>query len=160
MSDDWDERVETFWREATDIDEEATLSALRVLVDERPVDDAASVFEWASVQDFLGHEAEAIPLYRRALSLGLDEIRRPKAQIQLASSLRNVGDTSEAITILEGMESGGSTADAQQAFLALALFDAGRSGDALRVALMTLGKTLPLYGGAIIHYAGEISPKK
>ena len=160
MSDDWDERIGTFWREASDIDEQPTLSALRVLIDERPADDAASVFEWASVHDFLGHEAEAIPLYRRALSLGLDETRRSKAQIQLASSLRNLGDASEAIRILEGMESGGNTGDAQQAFLALALFDAGRSGDALRVALMALGKTLPRYGGAITYYAGELSSKK
>lgn len=159
MSDDWDERIGTFWREASDVDEQATLSALRALIDERPADDAASVYEWASVHDFLGHEAEAIPLYRRALSLGLDQTRRAQAQIQLASSLRNIGDTSEAIRILEEMESDGSTGDAQQAFLALALFDAGRPGDALRVALMALGKTLPFYGRAITRYADEISSK-
>ena len=160
MSDNWEERIETFWSTASDIDEQATLKALRLLIDERPADDAASIFEWASVQDFLGHEAAAIPLYRRALFLGLDETRRSKAQIQLASSLRNVGDASEAIRILEGMEPGGTTGDAQQAFLALALFDAGRSGDAVRVALMTLAKTLPLYGGSIAYYAGEISSAK
>ncbi|TFD28157.1 tetratricopeptide repeat protein [Cryobacterium lyxosi] len=40
---------------------------MQALITERRDDDPAAIFEWASVHDFLGREAEAIPLYRRAL---------------------------------------------------------------------------------------------
>ncbi|WP_104190948.1 tetratricopeptide repeat protein [Cryobacterium sp. Y82] len=126
---------------------------MQALVAERRDDDPAAIFEWASVHDFLGREAEAIPLYRRALELGLDPVRNSQAQMQLASSLRNVGETTEAVKILEGME---PDATVGEAFLALALFDAGRPGDALRVALKASAKSLPVYRGAINHYADAI----
>ncbi|WP_233197157.1 tetratricopeptide repeat protein [Cryobacterium sp. N21] len=157
---DWEERIRIFWLDASDADEESTLSSMHVLIAERRDDDPAATYEWASVHDFLGQEAEAIPLYRRALELGLDPVCLPQAQIQLASSLRNVGETTEAIRILEGVESDATIGDANEAFLALALFDAGRPGDALRVALKALGKTLPLYRGAIDHYADAIVEPK
>ena len=155
MVKDWDIRVERFWADASD-DDEAMLTAMKSLVGERPSDDAAAVYEWASVHDFLGRESAAIPLYRQALDLGLDDTRRPRALIQLASSLRNVGEAGEAATILGQMDVSEIVGDAPQAFLALALFDAGRPGDALRVALSALAKTLPLYEGAVKHYASEL----
>ena len=133
---------------------------MQALVAERHDDDPAAVFEWASVHDFLGRGAEAIPLYRRALKLGLDPVRNSQAQIQLASSLRHVGETTEAIEILQGMQPDATVGDAHDAFLALALFDAGRPGDALRVALQALAKTLPLYRGAIDRYADAIVDSK
>ena len=159
MSDDWELRVERFWSSASDDEHEAeaTLRAMKSLVAERPADDAAAVYEWASVHDYLGREAQAVPLYRRALLLGLDEGRLPRAQIQLASSLRNLGEAGEAIAVLERMEGSDAVGEARQAFLALALFDAGRSRDALRVALLALGRTLPAYGGAVSRYAEELS---
>ena len=149
-----------FWLDASDVDEQSTFNSMQLLIAERRDDDPAAIYEWASVHDFLGREAEAIPLYRRALVLGLDPVRRSQAQIQLASSLRNVGETTDAIRILEDMESDATVGDAHEAFLALALFDVGRPGDALRVALKALGKTLPLYRGAIDHYADAIVDPK
>ncbi|WP_104138332.1 tetratricopeptide repeat protein [Cryobacterium sp. Y62] len=154
----WEERIRTFWLKAGDAD--AILSLMQLLVAERHDEDPAALYEWASVQDFLGREAEAIPIYRRALDLGLDHVRRPQALIQLASSLRNVGETTEAIRILEGIGPDATVADAGEAFLALSLFDAGRPGDALRVALKALGKTLPLYRGVVDHYADAIVDSK
>ena len=155
MDDDWDGRVQRFWADVSD-DDEAALTAMRHLICERPDDDAVAVYEWASVHDFVGRESTAIPLYRRALDLGLDGARRPKALVQLASSLRNVGDAGGAVKILEQMDGSETVGDAPQAFLALALFDAGRPGDALRVALGALTKTLPAYRGAVNHYAGQL----
>lgn len=157
---DWEERIRTFWRDAKGADQVFTFDSMQALIAERRDDDPAAIFEWASVHDFLGREADAIPLYRRALKLGLDPVRNSQAQIQLASSLRNVGETTEAVRILEGMERDATVGDAHEAFLALALFDAGRPGDALRVALKALGKTLPLYSGAIDHYADAIVDTK
>lgn len=155
MVKDWDTRVQRFWADAID-DDEVMLTAMKSLVDERPGDDAPAVYERASVHDFLGRESAAIPLYRQALDLGLDDTRRPQALIQLASSLRNIGVAAEAARILEQIDVSEIVGDAPQAFLALALFDAGRPGDALRVALSALAKTLPVYEGAVKHYAGEL----
>lgn len=152
----WEERIIGFWLAASDADAEATLGSMHLLVAERDGDDPAGIYEWASVHDFLGREAEAIPLYRRALDLGLDPARRSQALIQLASSLRNVGETSEAIRILEGIRPDATVGASGEAFLALSLFDAGRPGDALRVALKALGKTLPLYRGVVDQYADAI----
>lgn len=39
--------------------------------------------------------------------------------------------------------------NAPQAFLALAVFGTGQPGDALRVALSALAKTLPVYEAAV-----------
>ena len=156
----WEERIRRFWLEASDSDADVILGSMQLLTAERDDDDPAAIYEWASVQDFLGREAEAIPLYRRALDLGLDPVRRSQALIQLASSLRNIGETTEAIKILEGVSSDPTIGDAGEAFLALSLFDAGRPGDALRVALKALGKTLPLYHGVIDRYADAIVDPK
>ena len=157
---DWEERIRIFWSDASGADPEFTFGSMQALISERRDDDPAAIFEWASVHDFLGRDAEAIPLYRRALELGLDPVRNFQAQIQLASSLRNIGESAEAVRILEGMKPEATAGDAHEAFLALALFDAGRPGDALRVALKALGKTLPLYSGAIDHYADAIVDSK
>lgn len=54
---------------------------MKALVDEPPDGDAAALYEWASVHDFLGRETEAIPLYRLALEAGLDDRRRIQALI-------------------------------------------------------------------------------
>ena len=106
----------------------------------------------------LTHVPHEFPLYRRALDL--DPVRRSQALIQLASSLRNVGETAEAIKILEGIRSDPTIGDAGEAFLALSLFDAGHPGDALRVALKALGKTLPLYRAVVDQYADALVDPK
>lgn len=157
MMDNWESRVQECWAQADDTDS-AIFRSMKTLVDERPDGDAAALYEWASVHDFLGRETEAIPLYRLALDAGLDDRRRPQALIQLASSLRNVGEFEAAIRVLEDVEENDVAGDAHRAFLALALFDAGRPDQALRVALEALAKTLPLYRRAVTGYAAELGP--
>ena len=156
MSDPWEDRIVQFWLNVDMNDEAATLGAMRTLVDERPGDDPAALYEWASVHDALGRELEAIPLYEQAISFGLDEIRLPQAQIQLASSLRNVGKPLAAIEILESMEPSETTGHAREAFLALALWSAGEPNVALRVALIALGDTLPRYRASVERYAADL----
>jgi len=129
-------------------------------VEERPETDPDALYEWASVHDFLGREEDAVPLYRAALDCGLSGDREPQAIIQLASSLRNVGEPSAAVGLLQSHPENPITGSAAQAFLALALHDAGQSGEALRVALTALAPTLPLYSRAISSYAAELSDKK
>lgn len=156
MAKNWDERIDLFWQNANDEQPEETLSAMRALVAERAADDPDALYEWASVHDYLGRESEAISLYQSAIAYGLAGARLPQALIQLGSSLRNVGRVEEAVALLNTQATNEVTGDAAQAFLALALFDAGEPAAALRTALLALAPTLPLYERAITHYANAL----
>lgn len=159
MSDDWDERVNRLWSSTGNALPDELLAGMRALAAERPPRDAAAACELASAYDFLGRETDAIPLYRQAIEAGLEGDRLPRAQIQLASSLRNVGQPEAAVEILDRVQSSAVTGDAHRAFLAPSLFDAGRPHAALAVALVALAKTLPLYGRVITDYAAELSSR-
>jgi tetratricopeptide (TPR) repeat protein len=158
MTGNWSERVALFWASADDADPTAALQAMRALVAERPEGDEAALFEWASVHDFLGREQEAIPLYRAALAAGLTDGLAEQAVVQLASSLRVVGDPDAAVALLEShADPTSTTGAARQAFLALALHDAGRPTEALRVALLAIAPTLPRYGRVLAGYAAALT---
>ncbi|RIJ44208.1 hypothetical protein DZF93_03685, partial [Clavibacter michiganensis subsp. insidiosus] len=131
---DWDARVATFWAAADDERPDKTVAGMRALVAERPADDPRALYELASAHDLVGREAEAVPLYQAAIAGGLDAAHLPFAVIQLASSLRNVGEAAEAVALLEAMPDD-AHAPGRDAFLALALHDAGRPTEALAVAL-------------------------
>jgi tetratricopeptide (TPR) repeat protein len=154
----WDERVASFWATAADdAHPSETLATMRELVAERPAGDPDALYELASAHDYLGREADAIPLYRSSLDRGLAGDRRPRAIIQLASSLRNVGDPGGAISLLRAQPTDQVTGGAAQAFLALALRDAGHLDEALQVALTALARTLPLYAQAVENYARALT---
>lgn len=157
MNESWNARIDQFWESADESQPELAIEAMRELVAERPDGDAEATYEWASVHDFLGREAEAVPLYRKALADGLSGDRRPQAIIQLASSLRNVGEARAAVELLEDVESHSVTGDAARAFLALALYDDGRPDAALQVALKALAPTLPLYRRSLSAYADQLT---
>lgn len=152
----WSSRVATFWSNPDDSDPDAVISAMKTLVDECDDGDPVALYEWASVHDFVGKEADAIPLYRRALEGGLSGGRRSQALIQLGSSLRIVGDPEGAIEVLAPVAENSVTGNASQAFLALALHDAGRYDEALKVALNALAPTLPLYARVVRSYADQL----
>ena len=92
----WEDRIAAFWRDADDKRPEAMWAGLEPLLRERPDGDAAAAFERASLHDMLGEEHSAIPHYRAAIAAGLDAERQGYATIQLASTLRNVGELDEA----------------------------------------------------------------
>jgi tetratricopeptide (TPR) repeat protein len=156
MTENWQTRVSAVWARASELADLDLLAEIDALVAERPEDDAAAVFEAAGARNYLGQEAEAEPLYRRALELGLDERRRPQAVIQLASTLRNLGEVRESISLLErqlhehpGDEWTGPTA----AFLSLALVSRGDEREAAAVALAALADYLPMYSRSVRGYA-------
>ena len=159
MTHSWDSRVAEVWASADELSDEAVLASIDSLVAERGPDDAAALFEAASVRDYLGLEAQAEPLYRDAIARGLDAARRPQAHLQLASTLRNLGRPVEAVALLEEHlaehPADGWTAPGA-AFLALALVDAGRERDAASVALVALSESLPAYANAVRRYALEL----
>ena len=157
MTDTWNERVKQFWVTFGDTEPEAALTAMRALVDERPPDDPEALYEWGSIHDSLGMGSEAIPLYRAALDGGLAGVRRPQAIIQLASSLRNMGEPEAAVELLRDLPADDVTGDSAQAFLALALRDAGYQDEALKTALKALASTLPRYRRSVERYANALT---
>ena len=144
----------SFWAAADLTDAAAAHRALEAILGDR--DDARAAYERASLHDSLGEEAAAVPLYRAALAGDLDEGLRTQATIQLASSLRNVGDASGAITLLQAVPASDPLYDSARAFLALALFSDGKPAPALREALQTLAPHLPRYQRAVRAYADEL----
>lgn len=156
MTESWDERMAAFWRAADDNEPQRMWRELDVLLAERAADDPQAQFERASLHDFLGDEAAAVPLYRAALEGDLAGEARAQALIQLASSLRNVGDASGAISLLRDFPPGDPLADAAQAFLALALHSDGKPAAALRTALYALAPHVNAYPRAIQAYADEL----
>ena len=159
MIEPWESRVAAVWADAGSSSDETVLASIDALVAERGADDAAALFEAASVRDYLSREADAEPLYRAAIAAGLDDERQPQAVIQLASTLRNLGRAAEAVDLLNDLLAEHSsdrwTAPAA-AFLALSLASDGRERDAASVALYALADSLPVYSGAVRRYALEL----
>ena len=100
-----------------------------------------------------------MPLYREALALGVPGERRRRTVIQLASSLRSLGEPRESAALLEAELERASDHldDAVRAFLALALVDLGRPRDAVSLALGALAPHLHRYQRSLANYALVIS---
>ena len=78
------------------------------LVAELPPGDPVGPFELASAYDSTGDPARAVDGYRQALDAGLAGPRRRRAVIQLASSLRNLGQVEESVALLTAERDAGS----------------------------------------------------
>ena len=155
---EWERRLADTWASIDDHDEEEFRRLVDELASELPAGDPVAPFERASAFDSTGHPDRAVPLYRAALELGLEGIRRRRAVIQLASSLRNLGRPEESVLLLSAEREAGSDEldDAVSAFLALALADAGREREAASVALAALAPHLPRYQRSLANYAADL----
>lgn len=158
-TDTWEQRLAALWTALDDLDEPTFLAQMDLLTGELPPDHAVALFERAGAQDSTGHSDLAVPLYRQALTLGLSGERRRSAVIQLASSLRNLGEITESVALLSAEQTAGSDHldDAVSAFLALALVDAGREREAVSVALLALARHLTRYRRSLTHYAQDLT---
>jgi tetratricopeptide (TPR) repeat protein len=107
-----------------------TIDALARQADDHP-DDGAAVFRYADALDAAGREAEAIPVYRRALSTGLPDELAYRAMVQVGSSLRLIGQAGEAVAVHRQALARWPGRVANWPFLALALHDTGRPAEAL-----------------------------
>lgn len=157
--DGWEQRLAALWR-AFDVHDEATFRAkIDALAGERPPGDAIALFERAGAFDSTGHASAAAPLYRQALAGGLSGDRRRRAVIQLASTLRNLGEVGESLALLRAERERPSDAldDCVAAFLALALADTGSEREALSLALTALSRHLPRYNRSLAYYAKELA---
>ncbi len=155
----WEHRLAALWSSIDDYEANAFLAQIELLTAELDSDSAIGAFERASAQDSTGHPDVAIPLYRAALKAGLPGLRRRRATVQLASSLRNLGDAVESAELLTAeLRAPSDELDgAVRAFLALALVDLGREREAVAVSLLALSKYLPRYNRSLASYAGAIT---
>jgi hypothetical protein len=99
---DWDARLAEAWESLDEVDEQEFLMRIEHLAAELPAGSSGVAdFERASSLDSTGHADLAVPLYRQALAAGLTGERRRRAVIQLASSLRLLGDPHASVELLE-----------------------------------------------------------
>lgn len=121
---------------------------------------AISNFERACAYDSTGFEKNAEPLYRSALESGLTGLRRRRARIQLASTLRNNGKIHESIQILREEKENYSDEldDAVNAFLALSLSSMDCDKEALSLVLQALSAHLPRYNKSVYNYSKKLLP--
>lgn len=157
--DEWQNRVDAVWADDA-LSPEGVIIRIDELAAERPADDAVALFERAGARDSAGMEDEAEVLYRQALAIGLDDHRRTRATIQLASTIRNLGKTEEALEMLRAeyeRAPRGDLHDAAAAFYALALVSSGEPERAASIALQALAPHLPRYTRSVTGYAREIA---
>ncbi|WP_282695680.1 tetratricopeptide repeat protein [Streptomyces sp. CC208A] len=160
--DGWEGRVAALWEKIDAYGPEDFRTRIAELAAERPEDDAAALFERGAAHDSTGLPVEAVRYYERALARGLSGLRRRRAVIQLASSLRNLGRPDRSVELLtaerdlpaDRLDAGErALAPAVDAFLALALVDTGRDREAAALALGALAPLLPRYNRSLAHYA-------
>lgn len=151
----WEQRVSDLWASIDGDTAEEFVARMEALAGELPEDSPVAAFERASSLDSTGHSDLAVPLYRHALELGLSGQRRRRAVIQMASSLRNLGEAALSVHLLTAEREAGSDDldDAVNAFLALALVDTGREKEAVSVALTALSRHLTRYQRSLANYA-------
>jgi tetratricopeptide (TPR) repeat protein len=156
---EWEKRVADLWASMDDYDPDEFVKWIEVFAAELPPDSAIGLFERGAAQDSTGHPDRAVPLYQAALTAGLIGVRRRRACIQLASSLRNLGNAQHAADLLtaELQAPGDELDDAVRAFLALALVDLGREREAVAVSLTALSRHLPRYNRSLACYAQQLA---
>lgn len=162
--DDWQTRIDAAWSRLDAMPPEAFVDMIDALADERPVGDAAALFERAAARDSTGAEAGAENLYRTALATGkLDAYRRVRATLQLASTLRILGQLAESERLLTGelaaREAAGGVHvlhDELRSLLALTWIAQGRPVEAAALALCALAPHLTRYQRSTLRQATDL----
>lgn len=124
--------------------------------------DAEVAYQTAWVHDTLGLEAEAVPHYMRAVDgRGLSAEDRRGALLGLGSTYRTLGRYPQALTTLSNAVAEFPDDSALKTFLAMALYNTGRTHDAMEILLTLLAATskdpdIAAYRPAIEHYAKDL----
>jgi len=157
-SESWESRVADLWKRIDEYAPEEFVLQVERLAAELPPASAEGLFERACAHDSTGHPDRAVPLYQQALVAGLTGIRRRRAVIQMASSMRNLGNPERAADLLAAELDAPSDEldEAVRGFLALALVDLGREREAVAVSLTALARYLPRYNKSLARYAQGI----
>jgi tetratricopeptide (TPR) repeat protein len=141
---------------------EAALTEFLALAEQYP-DDPEVVYHTAWAHDRLGLEAEAAPLYERALAgAGLPAADRRSAFVGLGSTYRVLGRYDRALATLRAGLAEFPGDGAMRAFEALTRHNLGESGVAVGALLKLLVETsgdaeIQRYGAALSDYADELN---
>lgn len=162
FSPDWEARLAEIWNQLDKLDAIRFLEEMRQITEELPAGHPVGLFEMAAAYDSTGHPREAVDLYEHALRAGLSGQRRRRVRIQMASSLRNLGQAQAAADMLieEQRQPSDELDQAVSAFLALALADLGREHEALAESLKALSTYLPRYNRSLARYAAALVTTK
>jgi tetratricopeptide (TPR) repeat protein len=154
----WETRLTEYWESLDAQEPDAFVDGLEALLRELPVGAAIALFERGAAFDSTGRPERAVPLYAQALQTGLSGLRRRRAVIQMASSLRNLGNPARAVELLSAELAAGEDelTHAVRAFLALALADLGREREGLAISLAALSHYLPRYNRSLARYAERL----
>ena len=151
----WESRLADLWRTIDERGCAEFVESMRQLTAELPEGNPDALFELGAAYDSTGSPQEAVNLYEAALRAGLSGLRRRRVRIQMASSLRNLGQPQQAAEMLfeELRRPSDELNQAVSAFLALALADLGREREALSISLGALSNYLPRYNRSLARYA-------
>jgi len=124
---------------------------------EENVNDAFAWLRSAFAFDRLGYEERAVPLYSKAISIGLKGEDLRDALVCLGSSFHTLKRFNEAIRALQQAARKFPRDRAVSLFLALALLDAKRSGEAVKL----LGQmSLKISGGSEVDRFRRVLTRK
>jgi hypothetical protein len=159
---DWDARSRELWELLDELESEVFRARIDSLAGELDEHDPIGLFERGSANDSTGRPDVAVPLYEAALAAGLTGIRRRRAVIQMASSIRNLGRPDESVALLRAERERGSDEldDAVVATLALALADTGRPLEATGLAVEALARHLPRYNRSMTAYGQALAARQ
>ncbi|RKS97644.1 tetratricopeptide repeat protein [Chryseobacterium defluvii] len=156
--ENWEAQLQRIWLQFGKISNDEFLQKIKTHTARLSGSQAIVNFEMACAFDSTGYEKDAEPLYRSALQQGLSGLRRRRARIQLASTLRNNGNIDESIHILREEKANYSDElnDAVDSFLALSLSSQGEYKEALSLALKAISGHLPRYNRSLYNYANAL----
>ncbi len=157
----WQEDLERLWARLPTVDPDDfgdLLGEVALIIDDPAVPADVRAFEYGCAYDSTGRSDLAISKYQQALDLGLAGYQGRRAKIQLASSLRNLGRSSESVRILaaESTSERDGLDDAVVVFCALALSDLGREREAVVALVHALAEHLPRYTASAHRYADAL----
>ncbi len=163
----WETRLDACWtRFRTDnMDAAELVKTIDALAGECATGDPVAAFEKACARDSAGKEAEAEPLYRAALASGsLQGLRRTRAVLQLASSLRLLGKLDDSEQLLRAElqrcsrpSDAHALPDETRALLALTLTAQGKSVEAVALLLTALAPHLSRYQRSMLGCAAALN---
>ena len=118
-------------------------------------------YEVACLHDTLGRETQAIPLYQKAIALGLSEASLRGAWLGLGSSYRSTGQYAEALAAFEQGLARFPDAAEFRVFRAMACYNLGHHKEGMESLLALLAVTttdpdLTPYRRAIALYAEDL----
>lgn len=154
----WEDDIEVVWGYLDTDEPAAFLARMERAVAAPEVPEGVRRFEVAGAHDALDRPDLAVAGYRAALEAGLDDHRARQAAIQLASSLRNLGEPGEGLSVLATLDidHGDGLDDAVIVFRALMLADLGRDREALAATIRALAHHLPRYRVSARRYADAL----